>query len=335
MDNEENKVAIDEQELDLINKLTRRRLSSDELYTFSVILCDNEIDRDYDRFTLNALERLADLYIGKTGIFDHEPKGKNQSARIYQTEVITDGARKNGIGEPYTYVKAKAYMVRGSQSEAMILEIDGGIKKEVSVSCSVDKIKCSICQTDLKHDCCKHKKGENYSGELCHHILDGASDVYEWSFVAVPAQINAGVTKAFSQKQKYTSQIQRHDDGGEKMRSTEMIMKEFNNCTESVTLSKQEIELLIAHINDMQKSARLGEVYRNDLIGEVKRLAFLSDDGIEAEIVESVLQKMNLDELKAYKRSYQKRFSENEFDIQLKPSGNLFSMNSGASEFKV
>ena len=32
--------------LDKINKFTRRELTEDELYTFSVILCDNEIDRD-------------------------------------------------------------------------------------------------------------------------------------------------------------------------------------------------------------------------------------------------------------------------------------------------
>ncbi len=32
------------------------------------------------------------------------------------------------------------------------------------------------------------------------HVLDGISDAYEWSFVAVPAQVGAGVTKHFTEK---------------------------------------------------------------------------------------------------------------------------------------
>ena len=48
---------------------------------------------------------------------------------------------------------------------------------------------------------CGHIRGGTYAGRKCFGILDGATDAYEWSFVAVPAQINAGVTKSF-EKQK-------------------------------------------------------------------------------------------------------------------------------------
>jgi hypothetical protein len=40
-------------------------------------------------------------------------------------------------------------------------------------------------------------KGQEYGGAVCHAELSGAVDAYEWSFVAVPAQRNAGVIKKF------------------------------------------------------------------------------------------------------------------------------------------
>ena len=40
--------------------------------------------------------------------------------------------------------------------------------------------------------------GRLYDGKLCCTVLDEIQDAYEWSFVAVPAQIAAGVTKHFT-----------------------------------------------------------------------------------------------------------------------------------------
>ena len=45
---------------------------------------------------------------------------------------------------------------------------------------------------------CEHQKGKQYGGKLCCHLLEEPADAYEWSFVAVPAQKNAGVIKSFS-----------------------------------------------------------------------------------------------------------------------------------------
>ena len=51
---------MDSKELDLINQYTKRRFSADEVYTFSVVLCDNEIDRDFECFDSTSLEKLAE-----------------------------------------------------------------------------------------------------------------------------------------------------------------------------------------------------------------------------------------------------------------------------------
>ncbi len=85
-------------------------------------------------------------------------------------------------------------MMRTNENAALIAEIDGGIKREVSVGCAVEQVVCSICGRPV--DECPHEKGEEYDAQICCGVLTGATDVYEWSFVAVPAQRKAGVIKS-------------------------------------------------------------------------------------------------------------------------------------------
>lgn len=188
---------MDKNTLARINGFTRREFSERELYVFPVILCDNDIDRDGERFSDEALESLRTLFIGKTGIFDHNPSTSNQSARIFDTEVVTDEGRLTKDRRIYKYLKGQAYMIRTADNASLIDEIDGGIKKEVSISCSASKQICSVCGCDRRETQCTHIRGKDYGNGECHFVLDGITDVYEWSFVAVPAQINAGVTKKY------------------------------------------------------------------------------------------------------------------------------------------
>ena len=184
--------------LEKINRFTRRAFTEDEIHVFSVILCDNEIDRDYERFSDDALESLKEQFVGKTGISDHNPAASNQTARIFDTEVVTDSTKTTKNGEPYKYLRAQAYMVRTEENRSLIAEIEGGIRKEVSISCSAAKRSCSVCGADKAAASCSHIRGRKYGGRLCHTVLDDITDAYEWSFVAVPAQVNAGVTKRYS-----------------------------------------------------------------------------------------------------------------------------------------
>lgn len=193
---------MDKTELDKINSLTRREFGEKELYTFPVTLCDNDVDRDGEAFSDEALEQMQKLFVGKTGIFDHDPKGSNQTARIYDTEVVTDPDRLTAFGEPYKFLRGKAYTVRTDENKSLIAEIDAGIKKEVSVSCSANSKICSICGAEQHNNACEHIKGREYDGKLCYHTLDDITDAYEWSFVAVPAQPRAGVTKKFDKEEK-------------------------------------------------------------------------------------------------------------------------------------
>ena len=191
-----------EDDLELIHKWTRRALAADEVYVFQANLCDNEIDRDGERFTHAALEKLAELLPGKTGLFDHSGKAGDQVMRIYAARVIADPARKTSLDEPYATLNARVYLLRGGENEALIRAIDGGIKKEVSISCAVKRVVCSVCGNTFGREGCNHRKGEVYDGALCHAMLDEPTDAYEFSFVAVPAQPAAGVTKKKHKRQE-------------------------------------------------------------------------------------------------------------------------------------
>ena len=187
--------AVTAQDLELIGALARRPLGAEEVYTFSVRLCDNEIDRDFERFPAQTLEELAPLFVGKAGIFDHQWSARGQAARIYRTEVVREAGQVTRAGDGYVWLKGYAYMVRTESNRDLIAEIEGGIKKEVSVGCAVEHAICSVCGCDRTQTDCGHEKGQEYGGQLCWADLEGAGDAYEFSFVAVPAQPAAGVVK--------------------------------------------------------------------------------------------------------------------------------------------
>lgn len=190
-------------DLEQINALARRELTADEVYLFAVRLCDNDVDRDGERFAVETLEELGKLFVGVSGVFDHQWSARGQTARIYRTEVVHEEGTLTQDGQPYCYLKGYAYMMRTEDNAGLIAEIDGGIKREVSVGCAVERVECSICGEDMNaSQRCGHQRGQEYDGQLCTGILLGATDAYEWSFVAVPAQKKAGVVKRAKLREK-------------------------------------------------------------------------------------------------------------------------------------
>lgn len=141
----EKSFTASDEDLKKINQYTRRDFDADSLYVFTVTLCDNDIDRDYEKFSLSALEKLKKLFVGKTGISDHSMKASDQKARIFDTWIEKVDGKITADGEPYYMLKAKAYTVKNDENKSFIEAIDAGIKKEVSISCSSSTATCSIC----------------------------------------------------------------------------------------------------------------------------------------------------------------------------------------------
>ena len=186
---------LTKEELDQVNRFSKAELTADQVYTFSVRLCDNEVDRDFERFGTEDLDRLGELFLGKSGIFDHQWSAKGQTARIYRTEVVREPGTVTAAGDEYRWLKGWAYLMRTEKNQELITEIEGGIKKEVSVGCSMGRSVCSVCGAE--NGTCGHVKGQMYVEKLCFMELKDPKDAYEWAFVAVPAQPRAGVVKRF------------------------------------------------------------------------------------------------------------------------------------------
>ncbi len=197
---------ITEAELRAINKYALEPLTAEQVFTFKAVLCDNELDRQHERFSLKALQDLQKLFLGKTVIKDHYHSADNQVARIYSTE-LTQTGKAFKSGELYTQLVAHCYMVRTASNADLIAEIKGGIKKEGSVGFAAASVICSICGTDNAKNYCRHYGGRNYEKDgamqTCTFTLDGAKDAYEFSLVAVPAQRAAGVSKSYTGETVY------------------------------------------------------------------------------------------------------------------------------------
>lgn len=197
---------VTEEDLKAINKHALTPLKAEEVFTFRAVLCDNDLDRQYERFNLKGLQDMQKLFLGKTVIKDHIRSADNQVARIYATE-LEQGTKTTETGELYTRLLAKCYMVKTAGNADLIAEIKGGIKKEGSVGFSPSSAICSICGTDNAKSYCSHWRGRSYDKEggktVCTFTLAGVKDAYEFSLVAVPAQKAAGVSKSYTGETVY------------------------------------------------------------------------------------------------------------------------------------
>lgn len=195
-----------EDDLKKINKYTLRPLKAEEVFVFKIVMADNEQDdRNYMPFDLKALQDLKKLYPGKPMIKDHARRADNQIARVFDTELVQNASKQTERGELHTELVGKAYMVRTESNKDLITEIEGGIKKEVSTSCTPEKMVCSICGTDNMKKYCRHWPGGKYvvedgtpggSEKRCLMLLSGAKEAWELSFVPVGAQPRAGTHKS-------------------------------------------------------------------------------------------------------------------------------------------
>lgn len=277
-----------EEQLEAINRFSRRKLAPEEVFVFAVNLCDNQVDRDGERFTIPALEALAPMMLGKTGIFDHNPRGEGQTARIFYTQVVEEPGRATGCGEPFCQLRALCYLPRCDKNTDLILEIDAGIKKEVSIGCAVAKKSCSIC--GAKAGSCGHEAGETYGGKLCCTLLEEPTDAYEWSFVAVPAQREAGVTKAY----------------GAALSPGELKKK---LSLGEVTLQAGEARAILAQLERLEPLAKSGEEYLCSLRREVEKALVLQHPSLTGELAQKAAAPLTCRELQSFLIGLGKEFA--------------------------
>ena len=277
-----------QEEMEKINRYTRREYQPEEVYTFSLILCDNEIDRDFERFSPAALAKLQELFLGKTCILDHERKSANQTARIFDTALEQEEGRTTKAGEPYVRLTARAYLPKTEKNRETVELIESGILKEVSISCAVKKSVCGICGKES----CSHQKGREYGGKLCSRILEEPTDAYECSFVAVPAQREAGVRKSMALGWKETSLT---DGGLEKLK---------NLSGEQVTLTAEEARHLQDKLKQLEEQAVWGQGYQASLQADILKYSSLVQPEVPEDVMKAAIGNLSLDELTRLGKAY-------------------------------
>ena len=261
-------------QLERINALAKGSLTEEQVYVFSVRLCDDQVDRDFERFDTAALPELAKLFVGKSGVVDHKWSAERQLARIFDAEVLQE--------EGVSYIKAWAYIRRGGSGDEWIADIEAGIKKEVSVGCAMGQSVCSVCGAE--YGTCGHRKGEHYDGVLCCAILREPVDAYEFSFVAVPAQREAGVLKGMGCRV-----------------SLKELADEFGAQEE---------------YRGLWKLSQLGQQYQKQLSDEVVRLALMLGLKLEEPVLRGAVEKLAGAELVPLRDALRERAAER-YPIQL------------------
>lgn len=277
-------------QLEKINGFARREMKAEEVYVFRAALCDNEVDRDFECFSRDALEKLAPLFVGKTGILDHERTSRGQAARVFAARVEEDGTKTTARGEPYARLIAECYVARTAETAPLIASIESGIRKEVSVGCAVAKRTCSVCGKAA----CDHVRGRRYGGELCFHILDEPTDAYEFSFVAVPAQRAAGVVKGFSGARKEENGLQQD------------VMKRLETGTGGLTLSEAEARELSGAVKRLRERAEDGDRYREALAERIRRAGAVAQPELGRELLCAIVKGLSVREMEELAESFTK-----------------------------
>ena len=280
-------------QLEAINTQAKAQLTAQQVYVFSLRLCDDQVDRDWERFDTAALGGLAKLFIGKTGIVDHRWSSENQIARIFETQVV----QENGA----SYIKAWAYIRRGGSNDEIIADIEAGIKKEVSVGCAMGRCICSVCGSE--YGTCGHIKGEHYDGQLCCGILCEPMDAYEFSFVAVPAQREAGVLKGM----------------GAGSRKLKELAEEFG---------------VQAEYRGLCKEAELGRQYRKELEGDVVRMCLALELGADRDVLQGIVKTAAAEDLMKLRAALEGKMAEC-YPVMTQLGGNAAEVEKVESGFLI
>lgn len=253
-----------------INVYAKTPLTAEQVYCFSVRLCDDQPDRDFERFDTAALPRLATLFRGKTGITDHNWSAEGQVARIFDTQVCREG----GV----SFIRAWCYMLRTAEAEPLIAQIEGGIRREVSVGCAMGLSRCSICGS--VYGTCEHHKGLTYGDQLCLAVLSEPVDAYEFSFVAVPAQREAGVMKGLQEAEARTLE--------------ELVLRKGSPA-------------LCQRLQELEAAASFGRESRRAMEQEIVRLGLLLDFGADEDILRASAAALDCGQLQQLRASMSKK----------------------------
>jgi len=269
-------LTLTEERLGKIRRYALEELGPEDVYVRWAAVCNDQLDRDYERFSREVLEGFARTLPGKALLVGHQhqsaPEGRFFEAWLEEREGRTD-------------LVAGFYIVKTQQNEHLRRQIDGGVFKYVSVGFTCEDLVCDLCGKSLRGPECPHIPGRRYDGQLCTATWRGEAEAAEGSIVYLGSQRGAEIVKGAGKRQT--------EDGGPReaeigLSEAEVRLRvkvaELEGLLELTERTLEEKERVIDRLGER---AEEGEELRADLLAEVKRLAALVG---EEETIEAVLE---------------------------------------------
>ncbi|MBD3266461.1 hypothetical protein GF373_07300 [bacterium] len=171
---------VSKTDLNQINAIALRPLKEKEIYTRSMYLCSSQpCLADGCQFTRRALEQVASLIVGQSVLTGHD-RTSLPIARFYKAEVVDRGVDEDG--KAISFVRAWFYWLSETKgAKDLLLNIDGGIYREVSLAWRYRNWSCSIC--GAKNSTCGHRIGDIIDNKRCFRLIDEIMEVLEGSLV--------------------------------------------------------------------------------------------------------------------------------------------------------
>lgn len=262
-------------------------IDRDKIFVYSAKACDNMIDRSSECFSEKALKSISELIVGSPCLEDHYRGIESQFGRVYKAELVIDKDRQNDFGEPYKYVVAYCYTINNDKNKYIIEDILAGIRKSVSVGCSVTNERCSICGSTSYG--CGHIRGNEYGGKKCASILDDVDDFYELSMVTVPCQREAGIIKNYNKEENTMDLSKALLDIGklpgvnpEAVTAISKALEDLDNSALGLKVKSLETELTQKSLRIKELEEELDEMKMQDIIGKaLSDLKPVSDEARE------------------------------------------------------
>lgn len=178
-----------------INKIAPKPLRMDQVYVRSMYLCSTQpCDSDHCQFSLKALQSISEKIIGQSVMVGHN-RSSLPLARFFKSSIVEKKDEQSN--EPIYFVRAWFYWMRDtSGAKDLLLNIDGGIYREVSLAWRFQEWSCSVCSK--QNGRCDHKPGEMYQNQKCVRVIHHVTDVMEGSLVYKSADKDTVLTGARS-----------------------------------------------------------------------------------------------------------------------------------------
>lgn len=125
------------------------------------------------------------------------------------------------------------------------------------------------------------------------------TDAYEWSFVAVPAQASAGVTKSYK---KYID-IKNNYESGKDLEENLNILD--SNITKNVgQWNQSEQNQILDYIKSLEKYSEYGKLYHDQLVKQVVKQGFFKYSNVSSSTLENIAKKLDVSELLELKKAF-------------------------------